>query len=193
MTGPLKNLLILLCGIAVILLLVIVLFGGKSPVMRFLSIFLEEDDSVPHSRAGAERTKQRRTGAKRIGKQQGDSIDTIDATQKSSSETLYEMATLIQKSDDRLRVIENNGTIRLIDEYYELLFVTAKGQKLKVRCSPEVYEIIPFDEQGSLAYRKNTLVKFKLYDQTILEDGRIEENGTTAAAVHTSDDETTGL
>lgn len=188
MTPQLKNLLILLCGIAVVLLLVILLFGGKSPVMRFLSLFLEEDENVRATRMNDYKSRRQRRSipagqnnpAQSVRSADGDGIDTIEA-QKSSSEPIVEMATLIQKSDDRLRVIENSGRVRMIDEYYELLFVTRKGQKLKIQCSPEAYEKVPFDEQGSLTYKKNTLVKFKLYDETIYNDHTEEEKSVTAS------------
>ena len=187
MTEPLKNLLILLIGIAVILLLVILLFGGRSPVMRFLSFFLEEDENVRTTRMNNYRSRKQRRPAQQDNYQAqharaadpADGIDTVEA-QKKTSEPIVEMATLIQKSDDRLRVIENSGRVRMIDEYYELLFVTRKGQKLKIQCSPEAYEKMPFDEQGSLTYKRNTLVKFKLYDETIYNDHTEEEKAENA-------------
>ena len=43
MTPQLRNLLILLGAIAIVLIVAILLFGGKSPFMRFMSIFLEEE------------------------------------------------------------------------------------------------------------------------------------------------------
>ena len=42
-TPQMRNLLITLGAIAVILVLVILLFGGKSPFMRFMNFFLEEN------------------------------------------------------------------------------------------------------------------------------------------------------
>ena len=188
MSEPLKNLLILLIGIAVILLLVILLFGGSSPFMKFISYFLEEDENVRTTRMNNMRArKQQRRGGNPDnyqgqhvrGAENDDGIDSIES-QKKTSEPVVEMATLIQKSDDRLRVIENSGRVRMIDEYYELLFVTRKGQKLKIQCSPEAYEKMPFDEQGSLTYKRNTLVKFKLYDETIYNDHTEEEKAVNA-------------
>ena len=46
-------------------------------------------------------------------------------------------------------------------------FVTRKGQKLKIECSREAYDKIPFNQQGSLTYKRNTLVKFKYYEDTV--------------------------
>ncbi|MBR2283536.1 MAG: hypothetical protein IJ874_03830 [Ruminococcus sp.] len=204
MTPQLRNLLILLCGIAVVLLLVVLLFGGNGPLTRFLSFFLEEDDSIPHTRntgrSGARKSRRSsqssRTPAYTGGADTAQAEDTGE--QKKTSEPVVEMATLIQRSDDRLRVIENSGRIRMIDEYYELLFINRKGQKLKIQCSPEVYEKIPFDVQGSLTYRRSTLVKFKLYDKTYFNDGRVEDSGNPVYSSaggsndNSSDEQTSG-
>ncbi|MDE6832964.1 MAG: hypothetical protein K2J39_01765 [Ruminococcus sp.] len=89
--------------------------------------------------------------------------------QEKQPESYVEMATLISKSDDRLRIIENDGNVRFIDEYYELTFVTRKGKTLKIECSLNAYEKIPFDEQGSLTYRKNKLVRFKYLEGIIYD------------------------
>lgn len=156
MTPQLRDLLILLGGIAAVLVIIIILFSGKSRFRRILSIFLEDTgedvDNVPDRRAP--------NGGHRAEAQQ--------YVQKSTNEPNVVMATLIRKSDDRLRVIESTGQVHLEDEYYELVFVTRKGQKLKIECSAEAYDKIPFNQQGSLTYRRNTLVKFKYYEDTVL-------------------------
>ena len=90
-----------------------------------------------------------------------------DEEPEKQSESSVEMATLIRKSDDRLRTIESSGNVRIIDEYYELTFVTRKGKTLKIECSLNAYEKIPFNKQGSLTYRKNKLVKFKYFEDII--------------------------
>lgn len=161
MTPQLRNLLILLTAIVVILILIILLFSGKSSFRRFLTLFLEEDkDSddgdYPAAPGGAERSAVARR-----------SMPSDEPVQKRTSEPIVEMATLIRKSDDRLRVIESTGQIKLVDEYYELVFVTRKGQKLKIECSAEAYDKVPFNQQGSLTYKRNTLVKFKYYEDTV--------------------------
>jgi len=153
-TPQLRNLLITLGAIAVILVLVILLFGGKSPFMRFMNFFLEENGGGGGGAPSRERRYSRKPAEE-------------DNNQKKTSEPIVEMATLIRKSDDRLRVIESTGQQKLMDEYYELQFVTRKGQKLKIECSREAYEKIPFNQQGSLTYKRNTLVKFKYYEDTV--------------------------
>ncbi len=160
MTEQMRNLIILLCGIAVILLIVILLFTGKSPFMRFLSIFLEEKDDGSDD---DDRPRQRYSENVNTSQKQRPR----EETQKKTSEPIVEMATLIRKSDDRLRVIESTGQVKLIDEYYELVFVTRKGKNLKIECSKSAYDKIPFNQQGSLTYKRNTLVKFKYYEDTI--------------------------
>lgn len=161
MTEQLKNLLILLAGIVVVLILVILLFSGKSSFRRLLSLFLEERDDYEGGGASgnAEPVKQTPTQRRRAAIEEN--------VQKRTSEPIVEMATLVRKSDDRLRVIESTGQIKLVDEYYELIFVTRKGQKLKIECSAEAYDKVPFNQQGSLTYRRNTLVKFKYYEDTV--------------------------
>ncbi|MDO4864346.1 MAG: hypothetical protein Q4A05_09280 [Ruminococcus sp.] len=153
-TPQMRNLLITLGAIAVILVLVILLFGGRSPFMRFMNLFLEENGGG----GGGAPTRERRYSRKPA---------EDESAQKKTSEPIVEMATLIRKSDDRLRVIESTGQQKLMDEYYELMFVTRKGQKLKIECSREAYEKIPFNQQGSLTYKRNTLVKFKYYEDTV--------------------------
>lgn len=164
MTPQLRNLLILLAAIVVILILIILLFSGKSSFRRFLSLFLEEDGDSGEAAGGyAERSGGERIVAARRSAPPADE----PVQQKRTSEPIVEMATLVRKSDDRLRVIESTGQVRLVDEYYELVFVTRKGQKLKIECSAEAYDKVPFNQQGSLTYKRNTLVKFKYYEDTV--------------------------
>ncbi|MBE6864001.1 MAG: hypothetical protein J6I47_05975 [Ruminococcus sp.] len=153
MTPQLKNLLIMLGAIAVILIIVILLFSGKSSFRRLLSVFLEEE--------GENSNNFSYKGAPTRGRPAAEPV------QKSKSEPTVVMATLIRKSDDRLRIIESTGRERIEDEYYELVFVTRKGHKLKIECSPQAYERVPFNQQGSLTYKRNTLVKFKYYEDTV--------------------------
>lgn len=160
LTPQMRNLLILLGAIVVVLLLVIILFGGKSPFMKFMNLFLEETDS--EGDRGQRGSDQR--GGRPARRQQEESV------QKKTSEPIVEMATLIRKCDDRMRIIESTGQQKLVDEYYELVFVTRKGQKLKIECSREAYEKIPFNQQGSLTYKRNTLVKFKYYEDTVFNN-----------------------
>ena len=155
MTPQLKNLLIILGAIAIVLILVILMFSGNSRFRKLMSAFLED--------GGSQRQPARaHSGAQRYAQQPAD-----EEVQKSTSEPIVVMATLIRKSDDRLRIIESTGQERIVDPYYELIFVTRKGRKLKIECSAQAYDSIPFNQQGSLTYKRNTLVKFKFYGDMI--------------------------
>lgn len=156
MTEPLKNLLILLAGIVVLLIVVILLFSGKSPFRRIMAIFLNEDGAA-----------ERYAAIKRVPAESGASKRSSEPAAKKTSGPIVEMATLIRKSDDRMRIIESTGQVKLVDEYYELVFMTRKGGQVTIECSAEAYDKIPFNQQGSLTYKKNTLVKFKYYEDTV--------------------------
>ena len=160
-TPQMRNLLILLAAIVVVLILVLLLFSGKSRFRRLLSLFLEErtDDEAN----GGEPNRSSDGGRAPVQRR----ISGEEFVQKRTSEPIVEMATLIRKSDDRLRIFESTGQVRLVDEYYELVFVTRKGQKLKIECSAEAYEKVPFNQLGSLTYKRNTLVKLKYYGDTV--------------------------
>lgn len=139
MTAEMRNLLITLSAIIIVLLLVLILFGGKGPLTKLIGFFFEDT---------------------------GKSED----AQKNTYESVVVMAKLIRRSDDRLRICESDGSYRLVDEYYELEFVTRKGQLLKIECSRDAYEKVPFNVEGSLTYKHNTLVKYKFYEGIVYNE-----------------------
>lgn len=151
MTEELKTFLIILGSIAAVMLILAVLFRNTAFVRKLMGLFIEELDD---ENGRASRRKE---------------------TQKSSNEPIIEMAKLVRKSDDRLRVYESDGSMHIVDEYFELEFLTRKGKKLKIACSEAAYGKIPFNEEGSLTYKRNTLVKFKLYEGIIYNEE--ESNG----------------
>lgn len=151
MTEELKTFLIILGSIAAVLLILAVFFRNTALVRKLMGLFIEELDD------------------------ENGRVSRREETQKSSNEPIVEMAKLVRKSDDRLRVYESDGSMHIVDEYFELEFLTRKGKKLKIACSEAAYGKIPFNEEGSLTYKRNTLVKFKLYEG-IIYNGE-ESNG----------------
>ena len=85
--------------------------------------------------------------------------------QKSRSYSKGEVCKLVSKSDDRLRTIDNLGIEKITDAYYELVFMTRKNEQIIIACSETAYESIPFDKEGSLLYRRNTLIRFKYLEK----------------------------
>ena len=117
-TPQMKELFILLGAIVVVLLLVIIFFGGKSPLMRFLNLFLEENEGGAPQQRGGHPDRRRPE----------------EAQQKKTSQPIVEMATLIRKCDDRLRIIESTGQQKLVDEYYEqFVEIVAEGRGMDVK------------------------------------------------------------
>lgn len=151
MTEELKTFLIILGSIAAVLLILAVFFRNTALVHKLMGLFIEELDD------------------------ENGRVSRREETQKSSNEPIVEMAKLVRKSDDRLRVYESDGSMHIVDEYFELEFLTRKGKKLKIACSEAAYGKIPFNEEGSLTYKRNTLVKFKLYEGIIYNEE--ESNG----------------
>lgn len=151
MTEELKTFLIILGSIAAVLLILAVFFRNTAFVRKLMGLFIEELDD------------------------ENGRVSRREETQKSSNEPIVEMAKLVRKSDDRLRVYESDGSMHIVDEYFELEFLTRKGKKLKIACSEAAYGKIPFNEEGSLTYKRNTLVKFKLYEGIIFNEE--ESNG----------------
>lgn len=149
MNENMHKLLILLGAIAVVLVLVILLFTKNSPFMKLMRNFLSDGESDGSQKNQPIKKKK------------------SSRPQQKYNEPLIEMATLVRKCDDRLRIIESSGQVRFIDEYYELIFRTRKGNNLKIQCSREAYERIPFNQQGSLTYKNSKLIRFKFYDGVV--------------------------
>lgn len=136
----------IILGVIVAILLLVVIFGGKKQNWRkILYFFIEETDEAdgraPRSR-GAER--QRNSGSRR-----------------NPNQPYTEMAILMQKIDERRRVVDSSGHSTLYDEYFELVFQTRKGETLHLTASRAAFKEIPFNQQGSLTHKRGTLVKFK--------------------------------
>lgn len=86
-----------------------------------------------------------------------------------SGATRTEMVMLVQKVDERRRTIDPNGTSKLYNEYYELIFKTRKGEILHIVTTKVVYKEVPFNQQGSLTFRGEQFVKFKYLGGEITE------------------------
>lgn len=167
LTPEMKNFIVLLIAIIVVLLAIVIFGSTNSRVRRGVEMFLNEGVNVRRNRQNDNYKSDSSKSSKKQLTPGEAYYESDEGVQKYTSERQVEMATLIRKSDDRLRVIESTGQSRLLDEYYELVFKNRKGHIMKIECSRKAYEAIPFNQQGSLTYAKDTLVKFKYIDDTI--------------------------
>lgn len=143
----------IILGVIVGVLLLIVIFGGKKYNWRkILYFFIEETDEngeslAPRSRPRAERPK---ASSKQAG-----------VNRRNPNQPYTEMAILMQKIDERRRVVDSSGHSTLYDEYFELVFETRKGETLHLTASRAAFKEVPFNQQGSLTHKRGQLVKFK--------------------------------
>ncbi len=144
-----KEFIIVLVAVCVVLL-VVVLFGGKKNMQRIFNYFVEEVDEAEEGRPSRSRALLRQKNA---AKQAG--------SRRNPNQPYTEMAILMQKIDERRRVVDSSGHSTLYDEYFELVFQTRKGETLHLTASRAAFKEIPFNQQGSLTHKKGTLVKFK--------------------------------
>ncbi len=133
--------------VVIVILILLVLFGGKkNPLTRkIFEFFVEEAEGENDDRP---RTKERRAAKQAAGR-------------KNASQSYTEMAILMQKIDERRRVVDSSGHSTLYDEYFELVFETRKGETLHLTASRAAFKEVPFNQQGSLTHKKGQLVKFK--------------------------------
>ena len=150
----LNNILIVVIAAAVVLVLVMLLGSKKSRFRKKLSTLFAED-TVGTAKYPMEYYI---TGEKNMRK-----------PAKTKGATRTEMVMLVQKVDERRRTIDPNGTSKLYNEYYELIFKTRKGEILHIVTTKVVYKEVPFNQQGSLTFRGEQFVKFKYLGGEITE------------------------
>ncbi len=144
----------IILGVIVGVLLLIVIFGGKKHTFRkILYFFIEETDENGESLAPRSRPRPERQ--KSASRQSGGS------GRKNPNQPYTEMAILLQKIDERRRVVDSSGHSTLYDEYFELVFETRKGETLHLTASRAAFKEVPFNQQGSLTHKRGQLVKFK--------------------------------
>ncbi len=155
-----EKFLIILAAIVVILLLVVIFGGKKQNWRRIFYYFIEEVDETEDGRPARPRKTQRQKPAS---KQQS-------GNRRNPNQPYTEMAILMQKIDERRRVVDSSGHSTLYDEYFELVFETRKGETLHLTASRAAFKEVPFNQQGSLTHRRGKLVKFKYVGGLITDE-----------------------
>ena len=81
-----------------------------------------------------------------------------------------ESAFLLQKIDERRRIMDEYRHTKITDEYYELVFELQSGEMLRVSCSKTAYHDMPFRKTGILTYSNGRLMQFKTTEQVISDE-----------------------
>ena len=90
---------------------------------------------------------------------------------------------LVQKVDERRRTIDPSGTLKLYNEYYELIFKTRKGDILHLVTSKQAYVNMPFHQQGTLTFQGERLIRFQYADGEVTENQQAFHTSTVSTAV----------
>ncbi|MBR0485760.1 MAG: hypothetical protein IJJ69_13465 [Oscillospiraceae bacterium] len=81
-----------------------------------------------------------------------------------------ETAFLLQKIDERRRIMDEYHHTKITDEYYELVFELQNGEMLRVSCSKTAYHDMPFRKTGILTHSGGRLMRFKAQEQVISDE-----------------------
>ncbi len=81
-----------------------------------------------------------------------------------------ETAFLLQKIDERRRIMDEYRHTRITDEYFELVFELQNGEMLRISCSKTAYHDMPFRKTGTLTYSDGRLMRFRTTEQVISDE-----------------------
>ncbi len=149
----------IILGAVIIILLLVLLLGGKKKSWRtLLGFFVEEVDAEAEGDSDG-KPQSVSTAAGR--KKHPLPADPKAATRRNPNQAYTEMAILMQKIDERRRVVDSSGHSTLYDEYFELVFETRKGGMLHLVASRAAFKEVPFNQEGAVTYKHGTMIKFK--------------------------------
>ena len=77
----------------------------------------------------------------------------------------------------------HSGTLKLYNEYYELIFKTRKGDILHLVTSKQAYVNMPFHQQGTLTFQGERLIRFQYADGEVTENQQAFHTSTVSTAV----------
>ena len=166
------NFLIVVVAIAVVLLLVVMLGSRQSPFRRKLSQILVQNPRTAKHQPLEFNREYYITGEK-----------TMRRPIRGKNPARTEQAVLVQKVDERRRTIDPSGTLKLYNEYYELIFKTRKGDILHLVTSKQAYVHMPFHQQGTLTFQGERLIRFQYADGEVTENQQAFHTSTVSTAV----------
>lgn len=164
MTGrfgdAMDNFLIIVVAVAIVLLLVVMLGARQSPFRQKISHLLVQNPNANRKRQALEFNREYYiTGERNMRK-----------PNRGKNPPRTVIAVLVQKVDERRRTMDPSGTMKLYNEYYELIFKTRKGDVLHIVTSKKAYLSMPFHQQGQLTFQGDQLIRFQYSGGEITED-----------------------
>lgn len=160
--NAIDNFLIIMVAVAIVLLLVVMLGARQSPFRQKISRMLVQNPNGGAKRQPLEFNREYYiTGERNMRK-----------PNRGKNPPRTVIAVLVQKVDERRRTMDPSGTMKLYNEYYELIFKTRKGDILHIVTSKKAYLAVPFHQQGQLTYQGDQLIRFQYSGGEVTEDQR---------------------
>jgi competence protein ComGF len=137
-----NHFIVIIIALAVVIIAVLILGSKNSRFRKFIVWMFEEDQTNVHK-------------------------NYLNGQKKNARSPRTEIVMLVQKTDERKRVVDARGYSRLFNEYYELVFRTRKGEAIHIITDKNIYRQIPFNQQGSLTFLHDEFIKFKTVSEVI--------------------------
>ncbi len=168
------NFLIVMVAVAIVLLLVVMLGARQSPFRQKITKILAQNPHTSGKRQPLEFNRQYYiTGERNMRK-----------PNRGKNPPRSVVATLVQKVDERRRTMDPGGTMKLYNEYYELIFKTRKGEILHIVTSKRTYMDTPFHQQGQLTFQGDQMIRFSYPGGEIVENPQELRTGSMRSPVH---------
>lgn len=154
------NFLIIMVAVTIVLLLVVMLGSRQSQFWHKISRILPQNPNSNEKRMPLEYNREYYvTGERNMRK-----------PNRGKNPSRSVIAVLVQKVDERRRTMDPSGTMKLYNEYYELIFKTRKGEILHIVTSKRTYVETPFHQQGQLTFQGDQLIRFQYNGGEVVED-----------------------
>lgn len=140
-----------------------VVFGGISPEVRDSFRFFYEEETEKPFRPDP-KTKSGKKAREKARKKRIRSVVRFQS-QKPVTKTVV----LIQKIDERRKVVNAEGRSAVYDPYFELVFETKDSETIRLVTSRAIFKEIPFQQRGALTYKGTNFIRFRFDDVDITE------------------------
>ncbi len=87
----------------------------------------------------------------------------------------HENAFLLQKIDQRRRIMDEYHHTKITDVHFELVFQLENGEQLLLQCSKAAHMDMPFRKNGILTHCDGRLIRFKTSEKVISEGYTVPE------------------